>query len=422
MKKFEWQIIIFILFWTIGLVCPDMSFAAQNVSRKDLLEVERKAEAQQIEQKRLQAKSLEVSIEMTKLNESMVKAAKQIQANEKSLSQMEDELTRLQNKLSESEEKFKSENKKMAETLAALQNLARKPTEALFVQPLTPVEVIRSAILLREIVPNINQNAENLRKQLKSIASQKSAIEDKLKKIKKQQVSLEDEHKNLKTLMVKKNSMRKDLETKTEISRKKSAELASQASDLRDLVEKIEKDQLEKKRKQEEEKKRLARQRELERQKQSSSQSYAKGETGDLIKNNQDIIKGIGEKFVKAKGLLSRPAAGPVVISYGEETAKGVTSKGITIKTRNLAQIVAPFDGAVVFAGPFRGYGNMIIIEHGKGYLSLLSGLSEMDCEIGQILLAGEPVGQMPANGEAKLYMEIRKDSHPVNPEIWLAN
>ena len=86
-----------------------------------------------------------------------------------------------------------------------------------------------------------------------------------------------------------------------------------------------------------------------------------------------------------------------------------------------MAQVVAPFDGAVVFAGPFKGYGNMIIIEHGKGYLSFLSGFKDMDCEIGQMLLAGEPVGQMPDKGESKLYMEIRKDSHPVNPEIWLA-
>ena len=127
------------------------------------------------------------------------------------------------------------------------------------------------------------------------------------------------------------------------------------------------------------------------------------------------------KNFVKAKGLLSRPATGPVITAYGQESAKGVTSKGIVIKTRNLAQVVAPFDGAVVFAGPFKGYGNMVIIEHGKGYLSLLAGLDNFDCEIGQMLLAGEPLGQMPDGKDAKLYMEIRKDSHPVNPEIWLA-
>lgn len=73
------------------------------------------------------------------------------------------------------------------------------------------------------------------------------------------------------------------------------------------------------------------------------------------------------------------------------------------IKTRNQAQVIAPFDGSVIFAGPFRGYGNLIIIEHGQGYLSLLAGLETIDAELGQMLLAGEPVGQMPESGEAKL-------------------
>ena len=85
-----------------------------------------------------------------------------------------------------------------------------------------------------------------------------------------------------------------------------------------------------------------------------------------------------------------------------------------------MAQVIAPYDGSVVFSGPFKGYGNLIIIEHGKGYVSLLAGLSSTDTQIGQNLLAGEPVGIMPDNNSAKLYMEIRKDQNPINPEPWL--
>lgn len=387
--------------------------SARTASREQLVELERKAKAQELEQKRLQAKSLEVSMEVTKLNNSLVSAAKKIQTNEKNLSSMEEELKRLQAELAASEENFNRENYKMAQTLSALQNLARKPTEALFVQPLTPVEVIRSAMLLREIVPNISQNADILKKQLEDIAAQKKNIEQRVQKIKSEQKALEKEHANLNVLMAKKKSMQDDLAAKTKLSKQESQRLASEANDLRDLVEKIEKEQKIKKQKQEEEKRRLEKQR--ERQK-----SYAKSKE-ETSKSSSDALNSIGEKFIKAKGKLARPATGAIVVSYGEETAKGVTSKGIYIKTRNLAQVVAPFDGAVVFAGPFKGYGNMIIIEHGKGYLSLLSGFKDMDCEIGQMLLAGEPVGQMPDRGESKLYMEIRKDSHPVNPEIWLA-
>ena len=139
----------------------------------------------------------------------------------------------------------------------------------------------------------------------------------------------------------------------------------------------------------------------------------------DFIKFKPQSIREIGENFIKAKGKLPLPARGQIVTRYGEETAKGVTSKGIIVKTRPQAQVVAPFDGNVIFAGPFRGYGNVIIIEHGKGYLSLMAGLDTVDCELGQMLLAGEPIGLMPED-DSKLYVEIRKDNHPINPLTWI--
>lgn len=140
-----------------------------------------------------------------------------------------------------------------------------------------------------------------------------------------------------------------------------------------------------------------------------------------MIKSQTAYIKDVGQNFVKAKGKLSMPARGPIVAAYGQETAKGVSAKGISIKTRSEAQVVSPFDGTVIFAGPFRGYGNIIIIEHGEHYMSLLAGLNSIDCEVGQMLLAGEPIGQMPRSADAKLYVELRKDSRPIDPEAWFA-
>ena len=125
--------------------------------------------------------------------------------------------------------------------------------------------------------------------------------------------------------------------------------------------------------------------------------------------------------FQKAKGMLTKPCAGTITTEYGQMISKGVTSKGIIYKTRSEAQVVAPYDGTVIFSGPFKGYGNIIIVEHGDGYLSLLAGLGQIDCEVGQMLLAGEPIGIMPNSNDAKLYVEIRKDRHPINPKPWIA-
>jgi murein hydrolase activator len=73
--------------------------------------------------------------------------------------------------------------------------------------------------------------------------------------------------------------------------------------------------------------------------------------------------------------------------------------------------------------GPFRGYGLILIIEHGEGYHSLLSGLGRIDGDVGQWVLAGEPVGAMgPATeGNPRLYLELRRQGHPINPQPWLA-
>ncbi|MDR1025856.1 MAG: peptidoglycan DD-metalloendopeptidase family protein, partial [Lactobacillus sp.] len=158
----------------------------------------------------------------------------------------------------------------------------------------------------------------------------------------------------------------------------------------------------------------------LEEQQAMESKKLEEIKRADLIKLKPPIINDIGEEFIKAKGKLLMPARGSVVTKFNEEMSKGVKSKGVVVKTRNMAQVVSPFDGSVMFAAPFRGYGNTIIIDHGKGYLSLLAGMESVDCEPGQMLLAGEPIGQMPNDANAKLYIEIRKDSNPLDPMRWI--
>ncbi len=127
--------------------------------------------------------------------------------------------------------------------------------------------------------------------------------------------------------------------------------------------------------------------------------------------------------FVAARGTLPMPVHGRVVGTFGETTNGGERRKGITIETRPGASVITPYDGQVVFAGPFRAYGQLLIIEHGEGYHTLLAGFSRIDSVLGQWLLAGEPVGGMgkPANGKPVLYVELRRAGIPINPLPWLA-
>ena len=97
---------------------------------------------------------------------------------------------------------------------------------------------------------------------------------------------------------------------------------------------------------------------------------------------------------------------------------------GLTIRTRAEAQVTAPADGEIVFAGPFEGYGRLLILSPGEGYFVVIGGLGRLDAVEGQRVLAGEPLGTMAgsgAAGEALMYLELRRDGAPVDPLPWLA-
>jgi septal ring factor EnvC (AmiA/AmiB activator) len=134
--------------------------------------------------------------------------------------------------------------------------------------------------------------------------------------------------------------------------------------------------------------------------------------------------------FTEAKGLLPLPAQGRRVLTFGEKTQYGSQSKGLVLETRHGGQVVSPSDGWIVYAGEFRSYGQLLIINAGGGYHILLAGLSQIDVQLGQFVLAGEPVGVMSTAAKTTtpgktqdnapiLYIEFRKDQRPIDPDPW---
>ena len=384
--------------------------SAVQVSDAQLKEVEQQVFEKSMEHKKLQAQATQISLELSEVNRKVIQTARQLQNNEEKLSKMEKQLDILTKDLISAKNDFNEEDKNLIKTLTALQNLALKPTEALLVQPLNPVDIIRSAMILRETIPHLESRASAIRQKLLDIENKKNRVESQIKEISKQKIVMSEEHKRINALLKQKSSLRNMVEIKSEKAKKNVDKLASQAQDLRDLLTKLEKQRLEKERKEQERKRKEEEER---RRKLEEKQS------DDLIKKESKAITNIASGFEKAKGSLPLPARGNIITKYGEQKAKGISAKGITIASRNQAQVISPFDGNVIFSGPFRGYGNMIIIEHGDGYLSLLSGLETLSVELGQMLLAGEPVGQMPASGASELYVEIRKNNQPINPAAW---
>jgi len=114
------------------------------------------------------------------------------------------------------------------------------------------------------------------------------------------------------------------------------------------------------------------------------------------------------------------PVAGRLVSGFGVAGDGGPPARGITLATRPGAQAVAPAAGRVAFAGPFRGYGRIVIIEHDGGWASLLTGLAELDLRVGDDVIAGSPIGRS-GPGSPVLGFELRRGGEPVNPLAFIA-
>ncbi|GGC29049.1 hypothetical protein GCM10011371_15750 [Novosphingobium marinum] len=109
------------------------------------------------------------------------------------------------------------------------------------------------------------------------------------------------------------------------------------------------------------------------------------------------------------------PVSGRVVAGFGEANEGDVRSRGISLSTRPGAQAVAPAPGRVAFAGPYQGYGQIVIIEHGGGWTSVVTGLAQLDTTVGRSLVAGSPLGIAGA-GDPVVGLELRRDGEAVNP------
>jgi septal ring factor EnvC (AmiA/AmiB activator) len=228
--------------------------------------------------------------------------------------------------------------------------------------------------------------------------SLQAAIKSQAAQIKLTAQNLETEQAHMQKLFSQKSILQAHFESESLIAKQNAEELGKRAKNLEDLLKKLEK----------------------ERQAQMRKMADAAYKQKPVLSVSQPAA--VAGAFAKSKGSLPLPARGHVIQRYGDTTIGGGSAKGITMETRKSAQVVAPFDGNVLFAGYFKDYGNLIILEHGEGYYTLLAGLTRIDCSVGQSVLTGEPVGVMSSQKTEKLYIEFRQNGQAINPSGWFAS
>ncbi|MCH7958265.1 MAG: peptidoglycan DD-metalloendopeptidase family protein [Proteobacteria bacterium] len=354
---------------------------------------------------RKQAQDLEIMTaglesEVRRLQRDRVAAARAIQDSEAEILRLEARLARLARSEAGKSARLAARRDQSVGVLMALQRLALHPPEAMIAQPMSLSQTVRSAILLRAAVPEIERRADRLRADLAGLARARREAGERRLQLASAVAGLAERRTHLNTLLARKTELKRRTATQAREAARRVQALAREAQDLRDLLARLEKER---------------------RQREAKAKAAAEdaARPGTLPAS----LGGEAPSISKARGMLPFPAVGRLTGRYGQATRTGLTRKGITIETRAGAQVVSPHEGRVVFAGPFRKYGQLLIIEHGEGYYSLLAGLARIDGVIGQWILGGEPVGIMgrPENGNPALYMELRRNGQPINPLPWLA-
>ncbi|MDX2258618.1 MAG: peptidoglycan DD-metalloendopeptidase family protein [Hyphomicrobiaceae bacterium] len=452
----------------LAQVGPDEATRALDKKRNELKATETRAKSLELDVKALDE-------ERRKINERLVETAALIQSSEARMTSIEARLGELEAQEKLLRGSLNQRHGQISKLLSALLRMGRNPPPVMITQREDALKMVRSAMLLAAAFPELRGQALALVERLNELVRVMTDVRSESERLRTETQRLADARTRLAGLMETKKQSLGERQAELEKVRAAAQEISKNVSDLGELIAKL--DQA------------VSRntglasyEEETRREREASSaasQEAAAVATKEVATTPADLVATAPPPaaaltpptketevalltpppkpsprvvelapaalsgaiprdpgrikpaipFEQTKDRLPLPAQGRRVLSFGEKTNYGGQSKGMVLETRHGAQITSPTDGWIVYAGEFRSYGQLLIINAGGGYHILLAGLSQIDVQPGQFVLAAEPVGTMgvaskgsPASASQAapvLYVEFRKDGRPIDPDPW---
>ncbi|MDX2028488.1 MAG: peptidoglycan DD-metalloendopeptidase family protein [Alphaproteobacteria bacterium] len=353
-----------------ALVSASLPAPTYAQTKDDLRKIESQIGKQQQKVEALDKKAQETSEGLKDLRGKLVVATENLQVKETEKSKLEDKLEELTRDIAAKSLQLESEREKLNALLSAFIELSRQPPESFFLRSGPTTDHIHRGILLRSALPRLQQQADAIARDLAGLSEAQEKMIAQKRLVTTAQRNLDEQRRSLDQLVKTRQGMLTRTEAQKETINRQLAALANQAQDLRQLLDKV-------------------------------------------------APRGSKPSVPRAlRGFLRWPVAGTVVRPFGGRDADGVVNQGLTLSASSGSPIVAPQEGRVMFAGPFKGYGQIMILQHDGGYHSFLAGFGRIDAEVGQDVNTGEPLGVMPVKsaGKPELYFEWRHNSEPVDP------
>jgi septal ring factor EnvC (AmiA/AmiB activator) len=349
-----------------------------------------------------------------KLTQQLTETAGRIRAVESEVADTQERMAPLDARQQALRKSLEERRGLMAEILAALQRIGSHPPPALVVEPHDALQSVRSAIMLGALLPDMRREADRLADDLAELARLRLNIAATKEQLTRELAGLGEDQRRLALLIEQRQKQQAQTEQALDAERQRAAALARQADGLADLMTRLEQGQ------------------------DSGSRGSRAGQDRSADRPELAALNDPGRlapamAFAAAKGKLPLPVNGVRIKEFGAPDGSGGAQKGLSVATRPGSQVTAPCDGWVVYAGPFRNYGQLLILNAGTGYHILLAGMDRISVDLGQFVVTGEPVAVMGggeagvaaalADGAGKpvLYVEFRKDGTPVDPSPWWA-
>jgi len=369
-------------------------------------------------QEKLRAEIAAIGQDRSKLNAQLIDIAAQVRSVETRIGDAEARLRPLDLREQKIRGTLDSHRSEIVEVLAALQRAGRRTPPALLVRPEDALQSLHTAIMLGAVVPELRARAEKLAGDLTELVVLRKTIATERDRLALDRDKFADDQIRLAALVEERQRKQSSVEKDMEAEGARAIALSRQVDSLQGLIAKMEQD--------------------LTSAAKAAATAGLQGAPATLTgKPNLGAFKDPARlspaiAFASAKGLLAMPVNGVKIRDFGGSDGAGGVEKGISLATRPGAQVTTPCDGWVVYAGPFRSYGQLLILNAGGGYHVLIAGMERISVNIGQFVLTGEPVATMGSRSQVAsilatnasrpvLYVEFRKDGTPIDPGPWWA-
>jgi septal ring factor EnvC (AmiA/AmiB activator) len=367
-----------------------------------------------------QRRKVEADIELqradrARLNAALIETTAKVQDAERGLDAATRKLAELTADEAAQRQSLAKRRDLIADVLAAAQRFGRSRPPAILVEPHDMAKAIREAMLMGAILPDLQDQTKALAADLSRLADLRTSIASQRDSLAVQADALAADRARLTGLISSRQQALAAAEQSLGAERARASDLAKQAYSLKELIARMDHDA-------------GAAKAVADADQAAASEVRAKAA---LIDRKEPAKLRPMLAFADARGQLPLPAAGAVLKTFGAPDGFGGAEKGVSIATPPGATVASPADGSVLFAGPYRSYGQLLIISVGGGYYVVLAGMDRISVSVGQFVLAGEPVGSMgdgsartataAAIGSAQpvLYIEFRKDGAAVDPGPW---